>query len=260
MTKMVGLKTRASETSAVLRVGEGRGFVVEYRHHLGHKGCVIITAAHCLPRLPRPHPASYLEERTYLKLLGPLGNVRKRKVWAECMFADPVADIAVLGQPDDQELSDEADAYDRLVDGMAPLVLADAPAQGFELRTVERPTIGDVPAETFTVKRPTPGEGPARVLSLDGRWRDVRVQRRGNVVSVEPRELVVSGMSGSPIISPAGEAIGLISVDRLCPVLVDSLSAWWVRAIKEAARLPAPASAPATKCARRARRSRRPGA
>ena len=29
-------------------------------------------------------------------------------VWAECLFADPVADIAVLGVPDEQYLSSEA--------------------------------------------------------------------------------------------------------------------------------------------------------
>lgn len=57
-------------TGAVVRVGDGgRGFVVEHR---GRRG--IMAAAHCLEVLPPPHPASYLKERTYEALLGPLGT------------------------------------------------------------------------------------------------------------------------------------------------------------------------------------------
>ena len=92
---------------AVLRVGDGRGFVVERRSHLGWNERIVITAAHCLPRLPppyehllqlpTPHPARYLDEETYQHLLGPLGI--EPTVWATCLFLDPVADIAVLGSP-----------------------------------------------------------------------------------------------------------------------------------------------------------------
>ena len=60
-----------------------------------------------------------LEEQTYRELLAPLG--KKPTVWATCLFVDPMADIAVLGKPDNQALSDEADAYDELVDGMVTL-------------------------------------------------------------------------------------------------------------------------------------------
>jgi hypothetical protein len=28
-------------------------------------------------------------------------------VWAECLFVDPIADLAVLGAPDSQELHDK---------------------------------------------------------------------------------------------------------------------------------------------------------
>ena len=46
-------------TSAVLKVGEGRSFVVKRRTR-GDR--IIITAAHCLPHLPLAHPASFTEE------------------------------------------------------------------------------------------------------------------------------------------------------------------------------------------------------
>jgi hypothetical protein len=141
-------------------------------------------------------------------------------VWAQCLFADPIADIAVLGQPDNQSLSDQADAYDELVGSIAALAIADAPAQGTEL-------VGPL-----KIKNPTPGEGPARVLSLEGDWRQGRVLRRGNGLSIEPKELFVGGMSGSPIIDANGAAIGVVSTDAKNPVIVDSLSAQLVRAMR----------------------------
>jgi hypothetical protein len=95
-------------TRAVLRVGGGRGFVVD-----GEWTRLVITAAHCLPQMPPAHGASYTEERTYSDLLGPLGA--ETTVWAECLFADPVADIAVLGEPDSQELYEQARAYNSLL-------------------------------------------------------------------------------------------------------------------------------------------------
>jgi hypothetical protein len=86
--------------ASVVRVGYGRGFKVTSTN----LGVLIITAAHCLPRFPQPHPAAYLEERTYPNILGPLGGTLN--VWAELLFADPIADIAVLGPPDGQSLSE----------------------------------------------------------------------------------------------------------------------------------------------------------
>ena len=96
-------------TSAVVKVGKGgRGFIVETKR--GDR--VVITATHCLTAikpLPPAHPFSYTEERTYGNLLGPLGKA-KPTVWAECLFADPLADIAVLCSPDEQALFEQADA------------------------------------------------------------------------------------------------------------------------------------------------------
>jgi hypothetical protein len=149
--------------AAILRVGDGRGFVVKHRNYLGMEERAIITAAHCLPDLPRPHPARYIHEETYQNLLGPLRGIPT--VWTACLFVDPIADVAVLGQPDNQALSDEADAYDQLLEGMETLTIADAPAQGVEVLT-----FGDQ-----KVRNPTPGVGPARVLSLEGDWLDGRV-------------------------------------------------------------------------------------
>src|SRR5215472_851248 len=98
----------------VIQVGDGRGFVVEGRD--GNR-CVI-TAGHCLPHLPQA--CSYDDDgRVYPNLLGPIGG--ESTVWAECLFVDPVADIAVLGAPDYERLPDEAAAYRAFVERIDPL-------------------------------------------------------------------------------------------------------------------------------------------
>jgi hypothetical protein len=79
-----------------------------------------------------PHPGRYIEEETYQGLLGPLRS--EPRVWATCLFVDPIADIATLGSPDDQDLYDEANAYYQLLDEMETRTVADAPAQGFVRR------------------------------------------------------------------------------------------------------------------------------
>ena len=52
-------------------------------------------------------------------MLGPLGG--ERTVAAECVFVDPIADIAVLGAPDVQALWEEAEAYDALIEDLPAL-------------------------------------------------------------------------------------------------------------------------------------------
>jgi hypothetical protein len=68
MNKHMKLLNKAR--SAVVTVGEGRGFVVNCRHER-----LVVTAAHCLPFFRPCHGASHVEERTYGALLSPL-NLR----------------------------------------------------------------------------------------------------------------------------------------------------------------------------------------
>ena len=160
---------------AVITVGEGRGFVVE-----GARQRLVITAAHCLPHFPPCAAFSHLEERTYQDLLAPLGE--PPKVWAECLFADPIGDIAVLGPPDSQALSAQSEAYEALMESTRPLVIADAPKKG-----------------------------AGWMLSLDGQWfkcdlmhQDSRVWIIGAAKNIE------GGMSGSPIVNDDCSAIGVV--------------------------------------------------
>lgn len=104
-------------------------------------------------------------------------------MWAECVFADPIGDIAVLGQPDNQVLSDEAEDYEALMEAAAPYSIIDAPK----------------------------GRSLAWLLSLEGRWFRCTVGHNGGMLGVVgAAEGIVGGMSGSPITANDGLAIGII--------------------------------------------------
>ena len=78
---------------SVVKVGGGRGFVIEGKWDRR----MIVTTAHCLPSFPPCRSFSCAEERTYQDLLGPLNG--PTAVWTECLFVDPISDLAVLGPP-----------------------------------------------------------------------------------------------------------------------------------------------------------------
>ena len=75
------------------------GFVVE-----GAGERLVITAAHCLPSLPPAGPSFRLVARTFGPLLALRGE--EPSAWAVCRFVDPIADIAVLGSPDNSHADD----------------------------------------------------------------------------------------------------------------------------------------------------------
>ena len=159
---------------AVVRVGDGRGFVIAGEHDR-----LIVTAAHRLPSLPPCMSFSCLDERTYQSLLGPLGE--KPTVSAECLFCDPIGDIALLGSPDPQERYEEAGKYEAMVNGVTPFWISAGRAKG-----------------------------RASLLSLDARWFQCRTEsfQGGPWWLAEGAEPIRGGMSGSPIVALDRSAIG----------------------------------------------------
>ena len=210
---------------SVVKVGDGRGFIVaDGDRNIAEGGkSYVITAAHCLPTVPPPHLARYLEEATYPRLIGPLGA--DPGVTAACVFVDTMADIAVLGAPDCQALSDEHDEYEAFLSALPPFDIAAPPPRG-RLR---------MPA--FDADRPPAwrwlGEVsfPARLMSLEGQWIDCNARRLGGPLGIVPEKLVKSGMSGSPLISATGAAVGIISTSSRASVLADGLPGWLLRAL-----------------------------
>jgi hypothetical protein len=174
-------------TASVMQVGDGRGFLVEVANkYFDYPRRRIVTAAHCLPEMPPPHRAMNLNEKTYPDLLGPLGE--KPTVWAECLFADPLSDLAVLGPPDGEELYDQCEAYEELVESLFPLPIAE-----------------------------TEREGEAFLLSLDNRWFSARYERInwGPLCLSKLEQRIERGMSGSPVLDASGAAIGVVNLGEI---------------------------------------------
>lgn len=215
------------KANSVITVDKGRGFIIE--HHTlfdfgnGFKDLrrkLVVTASHCLPH-PPVMPCYLYQETTYPNLLAPLGE--EPSVWADCLFFDPVSDLAILGEPDNQELGEESDAYARLVDGRKP----------------------------FTIAAPETGEG--YMLALDGvSWQPTPLKVHVNIWGTGlSTGATLAGQSGSPIVDAKGRAVALVSIgseqvdlnsgDRTNmnagpqPILTNALPAWLLKTMKRAA-------------------------
>ena len=169
-------------------------------------GLIIVTAAHCLPELPPAGGITYTYERTYAALLGALGG--EAAVTAECLFVDPVSDLAVLVGPDSQELSAEADAFDALLEDREPIQLAAS----------------------------TDGVLDGAVLSLDNVWQLCQIVVNGRRLTVRGAA-IDGGMSGSPIVVGRA-AVGVVGVNSegLQLTLDQTLPMWLFRALRAAER------------------------
>jgi hypothetical protein len=134
-------------------------------------------------------PCYSYQEATYANLLGPLGE--EPSVWAECLFFDPVSDLAILGEPDNQELGEENEAFARLVDGRKP----------------------------FTIAAPETGEG--YMLAQDGvSWQPTPLIVHQNIWGTSlSTGATLGGQSGSPIVDSTGRAVAVVSVGTERPAL-----------------------------------------
>ena len=189
-------------TAGVITAGSGRGFVVE-----GSGERLVITAAHCLPFLPPAQSFFGPRERTYGPLLAPLGS--EPRACVVCRFVDPIADIAVLGSPD----SSHADEYKALMETATALSISGA------------------------LRNPVNFWLPARLLSLDGRrWFSCTIRHFGGPLWItHAAESIRSEMSGSPIVTEIGTAIGVVCTAAAPweggpnPRLTHNLPGWLLR-------------------------------
>jgi hypothetical protein len=90
-----------------------------------------------------------------------------------------------LGPPDGQVLYEEKEAWDRLIEKAGALIVGSLPQQA-----------------------------TVWLLSLDGHWRSARAQHRGHGFGIwlsMAEGKIEGGMSGSPILSNKGRAVGVVS-------------------------------------------------
>ena len=88
-------------------------------------------------------------------------------IWAQCLFVDPIADIALLGCPDNQEFPRHANAFESWVDDAVPFSVTELPTEG----------------------KDWPARWPARLLSLESEWYGCTLERFGDgpLWVLEPR-------------------------------------------------------------------------
>ena len=126
-----------------------------------------------------------------------------------CRFVDPIADIAVLGSPDNPH----ADEYKALMETATAVSIAGA------------------------LRNPVNFWVPGRLLSLDGhRWFCCTVRHFGGPLWItHAAEGIRSEMSGSPIVTEIGTAIGVVCTAAAPwaggpnPRLTHNLPGWLVR-------------------------------
>jgi hypothetical protein len=207
-------------SNCVVKVGPGgRGFVIEHwvappplpRHlrHIRQRRLIsrrlIITAAHCLPKLPTPLSAAH----TYEALVGKLGA--KPDIRADCLFVDPIADVCVLDSPDDQVHVEDAEQFEKLTEEATTLRIGKAQNGTGYMLALDKPSWLPTPLRVF-----------------HGTW--------GSSLSTGPTE---AGMSGSPILNHVGRVVGVVSLgcetvedgvrlkqNARQPMLLRALPAW----------------------------------
>ena len=187
---------------AIVAVGTGYGFVVQGAHDR-----FVITAAHCLPRLPSCNVGQHDGESLYPTLLGPPGG--QQTVAAACYFAEPVSDIAVLGLPGGIESPEEFRQFLQLTHAATPLSIAEPPPA----------SLGWIP-------------------SPDGDWLSYVIRSAWGRLLIIGLDEVHVEMSGVPIVSDQGMAFGVLCPDperKLLrsshPGLSGSLSGHWLRTL-----------------------------
>jgi hypothetical protein len=189
-------------TAGVITAGSGRGFVVE---GVGER--LVITAAHCLPFLPPSQSFFEPKARVYGPLLARLGD--EPRAWAVCRFVDPIADIAVFGSP----AKPHTDEYKALMETATAFSIAG------------------------TLRNPVNFWMPGRLLSLDcRRWFSCTVRHFGGPLWItHAAEGIRNEMSGSPIVTEIGTAIGVVCTAAAPweggpnPRLTHNLPGWLLR-------------------------------
>jgi hypothetical protein len=169
----------------------GRGVLVP--------GELILTATHCIPWRGTGMMALGEVYQTEIE------TSRGAKFRLGAYACDPVADIAALGELDDQECPDDADRFEEWRGSVEPVPL--------NYRPIE------------------PGQvEPVFIYTHKGEWIEGTVTRYGFDIPYSSVAMSVgsipSGTSGSPVVTSDGLLLGIVSQDERMPVCAMALPRW----------------------------------
>jgi S1-C subfamily serine protease len=132
------------------------------------------------------------------------------------LAVEPVADIAVLGPPDNQELPKDADAFAEFIGRTDPAPLF----RGKIKLSAVRPNPAPLFRGKIKLSAVRPNSGPLRrslsvlVFNLDKEWVKATASvfyQEESAVFLELEKPIQSGASGGPIVTPTGELVGIVS-------------------------------------------------
>ncbi|MGE5158767.1 MAG: hypothetical protein ACM3OF_11540 [Gemmatimonas sp.] len=115
------------------------------------------------------------------------------------------------GSPDEQVLCEEAEAYEALVEAAVPLPIAEPPSEPIAEELALLVESEKQYGITGLVQR-AQRECPAFLLTLANEWRPCMVRHFPNstLMITGFENGIAGGMSGSPIITESGAAIGVV--------------------------------------------------
>jgi hypothetical protein len=150
-----------------------------------------------------------------------------------------IADIAVLGSPDNRELSEQAEAYDAFADAAKPLAISEPPSKPDTEELARLTEIDIKDGERWATR-----ECRAFLLSLSNQWFECRIRHPpdGMLMALDAAEGIAGGMSGSPILAEDGTAIGIVCLSDggkeggkeggPNPRLMGNLPVWFLKAVQ----------------------------
>lgn len=179
----------------------GTGFLIE--------GGYIVTACHCLPRLPDPMMQGDDVIRMFIKRF----SSPKAGAQAEVIYADACSDIAILGPVSSQDALDELLRYEAVVSAIEPVRVTLACLPRLQKMKVHVRTVrGDWLS------------GVAFVVGTGGRNLAVQLDRDS--------ARIPGGTSGSPVFNEKGVAVGVLKIgsinhpDYVALALPDHIPMW----------------------------------
>jgi hypothetical protein len=257
-------KVKALLDSAVIRVADSRGFVVE-----GTEARYVVASANQLPFSPtyyahkseantkheplarrilrviddplaavgRPAPEKPPPfpgpDWAHPNLLGSLG--RLPHVWASCLLLDPFGGIAILGSPFGEGIKREhVNAYDALTSSVLPLQVAD-PAPWSKMFDDEFRRSAEAPVWALSLRDELVACKAEYGIDLDFGGIPEIISLRGGEVpqpnGLPPRDpFAFAEMRGSPVVVADGSAVALLTGHRgHGPLLIDYLAGWLLR-------------------------------
>jgi len=184
---------------AVVRCGDGCGFLIGAGTER-----YVVTTAHCLPYLPKPFVDESRIYRNFVDLMG-----KGPELAAECVFVDPVSDIAVLAAPDIFKWTYEAQTYTWLVGDSQGLPVAKDSEDSDDMQVGWLVQNG-----SWFSCRYCPGDA---VSLPDGLCVSGPVDWFFGHYVCEFSRPIVGGMSGSPILNDRGAVIGILTNSNSAP-------------------------------------------